>query len=282
MLERDRLDQIVCVVTGGAQGIGYATATELARIGGDIAIVDLDLRNAEGAARRISARFGVNAAGFVADVSNEAAVIEAMRAIEHALGAPGVLVNNAGIMTPRLAFVRDMPAADFDQMLAIHLRGAFLFSRAAIPAMERAGFGRIVNISSVMGLVGLPSRVGYAAAKTAIIGLTRSLAMEVARKGITANAVAPGYILTETLKKRLAAGQLDYDLYAERTPVGRWGLPEEIGRLIAFLAQPGSGFINGAIVPIDGGYTVRGDPGEDLGPRSATMADVERLYGFGQ
>ena len=280
--ERDRLDGIVCAITGGAQGIGFATATELAKIGGNIAIVDLDLRTAEDDARSLSVKFGVNAAGFAADVSDEAAVDAAMRAIEYALGAPGVLVNNAGIMTPRLAFVRDMPAADFDRMLAIHVRGAFLFSKAAIPGMERAGFGRIVNISSVLGLVGLPSRIGYAAAKTAIVGLTRSLAMEVARKGITANAVAPGYILTDTLKKRLAAGQLDYDLYAERTPVGRWGLPEEIGRLIAFLAQPGSGFINGAIVPIDGGYTVRGDPGENLGERTATMTDVERLFGLGQ
>ena len=278
-MQRDRLDGVVCVVTGGAQGIGFATATELARIGGRIAVVDLDAGRAHEAARRLASEYGVQAEGFAADVADEASVTNVFSRIASALGAPGVLVNNAGIMTPRLAFVRDMPVDDFDTMIAIHVRGTFLCSKAVIPGMEHAGFGRIVNISSVLGVLGLPSRIGYAAAKTAIVGLTRSLAVEIGRRGITANAVAPGYILTDTLRARVAAGQLDYDVYAERTPAGRWGLPEEVGRLIAFIAQPGSGFMNGAVIPIDGGYTIRGDPGEEIGSRTASLDAIERLFG---
>ncbi len=154
-------------------------------------------------------------------------------------------------------------------MLAIHLRASALFRALAVPDMRKAGFGRIVNLSSVLGLVGLPNRLGYGVAKTAIIGLTRALAMENARFGITVNALAPGYIATETNVERAAQGLLDFELYAERTPVGRWGRPEEIARVIAFLAGPASAFITGAVIAVDGGYTARGDPGEDLGPRPA-------------
>ena len=127
-----------------------------------------------------------------------------------------------------------MPADDFDHMIAVHVRGTFVCAKAVLPAMKAAGFGRIINISSVLGLLGLPFRVGYATAKTAVIGFTRSLAVEVGRVGITVNAIAPGYILTPILRKRLEAGMLDYGRYAERAPVGRWGLPEEIARVSRF------------------------------------------------
>jgi len=261
----DSLKGLACLVTGGAQGIGFASAAECARRGATVAIVDLDPARAEQAARALAQRFGVDCASAAADVADEAAVKAAVASCERSLGQIDILVNCAGIMTPRLSFVQDMPVSDVQKMFDIHVRGAFLCSQAAIPGMAARGFGRIINISSVLGLLGLPSRSGYAIAKHAINGFTKSLAVEVARKGITVNAVAPGYILTETLQARLEAGMLDYEQYADRAPAGRWGLPQEVGHAIAFLALPASGFITGTVIPVDGGYTMRGDPGEAIG-----------------
>jgi len=268
----DSLQGLACLVTGAAQGIGFASAAECARRGAAVAVVDLDLGRAQRAAAALAERFGVRCVAAAADVSDEPAVQAAVAECEQALGRIDVLVNCAGIMTPRLAFVADMPVGDVQKMFDIHVRGAYLCSQAAIPGMAARGFGRIVNISSVLGLLGLPYRSGYAIAKHAINGFTKSLAVEVARKGITVNAVAPGYILTETLQARLEGGMLDYAQYADRAPAGRWGLPEEVGHAIAFLALPASGFITGTVIPVDGGYTMRGDPGEAIGEPSGPEA----------
>lgn len=261
----DSLAGLVALVTGAGQGIGFATAAQCARRGADIAIVDLDAGSAERAALSLQRRFGVRTAWAGANVVDAEAVRAAIARCEADLGRIDVLVNAAGIMTPRLAVVADMPIDDVQAMFDVHVRGTYLCSQAVIPAMAGRGFGRIINISSVLGVLGLPFRSGYAIAKHAINGFTRSLAVEVARQGITVNAVAPGYILTETLQARLDAGMLDYALYADRAPAGRWGLPEEIGHAIAFFALPASGFITGTLLPVDGGYTMRGDPGEAIG-----------------
>ncbi|VTU25833.1 3-oxoacyl-[acyl-carrier-protein] reductase FabG [Variovorax sp. SRS16] len=276
----DSLRGLACLVTGGAQGIGLASAMACARHGASVALLDLDATHAERSARVLADRFGVATASAQADVADAAAVEAAVAACSAALGRIDVLVNCAGIMTPRLAPVATMPIEDVQKMFDVHVRGAFLCSRAVIPGMTARGFGRIVNISSVLGLLGLPFRSGYAIAKHAINGFTRSLAVEVARAGITVNAVAPGYILTETLQARLDAGMLDYARYADRAPAGRWGLPEEVGHAIAFLALPASGFITGAVIPVDGGYTMRGDPGEAIGEAqdAAALAGVRALF----
>ena len=255
------------LVTGGAAGIGRATANALAEAGADVGIVDLDPAGAGEVARAIAALHGVRTAAAIGDVADETAARTAHGEIAGALGPVTVLINNAGIMAQEVRPFHEQPIAHFDRMLAIHLRGSALFSAFVVPGMRAAGFGRIVNLSSVLGLVGLPYRLGYGVAKTAIIGLTRALAMENARFGITVNALAPGYIATETNLERGRLGLLNYELYAERTPVGRWGRPEEIARVIRFLAEPASGFITGAVIAVDGGYTARGDPGDDLGPR---------------
>ncbi len=274
----DRLDGLACVVTGGAQGIGFATASALARKGASVALLDLDLAAAQASARRLAALHGVATIGAQADVTDATAVADAMSAAVQALGRIDVLVNAAGIMTPRLAPVSQMPFEDVQRMFDVHVRGAYLCTQAVIGAMSAAGFGRVINISSVLGVMGLPFRSGYAIAKHAINGFTRALAVEVARSGVTVNAVAPGYILTETLQARLDAGMLDYARYAERAPAGRWGLAEEVAHLIAFLALPASGFITGTVIPVDGGYTMRGDPEEDIGAATG-VASLHAIRG---
>lgn len=276
----DSLRGLVTLVTGGAQGIGYAAAGECARRGSSIAVIDVNGPAAERAAATLATRFGVLTTFAACDVADSSSVQAAVGACTGRFGRIDVLVNCAGIMTPRLATVAQMPMADVQAMFDVHVRGAYLCSQAVVPGMIERRFGRIINISSVLGMLGLPFRSGYAIAKHAINGFTKSLAVEVARQGVTVNAVAPGYILTETLQARLDADMLDYASYADRAPAGRWGLPEEVGHVIAFLALPASGFITGVILPVDGGYTMRGDPGEAIGeaPESDVLRSVRMLF----
>jgi len=268
----------VALVTGGARGIGYATAEELALCGASVALFDLDRPAVEEAAAKLAADYGVETSAMSGDVSDDDGVREAFATLDSRFGRGDVLVNNAGIMTPAFLPVPEAPVADFDRMLSVHLRGAYLCCQHAVPLMKRHGYGRVINLSSVLGVLGLPNRSAYAVAKTGIIGLTRSLAVEGGRYGITANTVAPGWVLTQTLQQRVTEGKLDYERYAQRTPLGRWGLPREVGRLIAFLALPSSGFITGALIPIDGGYTMRGDAGEAIGPLGAELSSLGSLF----
>ncbi len=258
------LDSKTALVTGGGAGIGYAIARRLAGDGAAVAVLDVSREAASAAAARIGKDTGVRSIAVQADVSDPGQVERAVGEIAGALGAPDILVNNAGIINPRLVVAEALTLDEFDRMHAVHVRGAFLVSRACVPAMKAKRFGRIVNVSSVAGLVGMPRRVAYSVAKSALIGFTRTLAMETARFGVTVNAVAPGYILTDTLRDRIRSGMLDHDLFAERTPVGRWGEPEEVAHLVAFLADPASAYVTGAIIPVDGGFSARGDPGESL------------------
>lgn len=257
----------VALVTGAGAGIGLSIARALAQAGADVGVMDIDLDAAQRAAQALAKEHGVSTTAIAGDVADPEHAARAIETTRESLGSPTILVNNAGIMAPRLAPVEEIPVGDFDRMLAVHVRGAFLMSSGVLPAMKARHFGRIVNLSSILGLVGLPYRAAYATAKTAIVGFTRSLAIETARYGITVNAIAPGYILTDTLRGRIDTGMLDHDRFAERTPVGRWGEPEEIARVVAFLAEPASAYITGTTIPVDGGFSVRGDPNESIGER---------------
>ncbi|MFI7672105.1 SDR family NAD(P)-dependent oxidoreductase [Actinophytocola sp. NPDC049390] len=266
MIDRpDALTGRVAVVTGGADGIGLATATHLAAAGATLVLVDLSPALPDVAAA-LADDHDVAVLPIIADVADEHAMAAGFARVAAEFGRLDVLVNNAGIMTPHLEPVHEVALSDFDAMLRVHLRGAFVCAQLAVPLMRRGSFGRIVNLTSVLGALGLPNRSAYAMAKTGVIGLTRSLAVEGGRYGITANAVLPGWILTGRLRARLAAGTLDHDRYAARTPVGRWGDPADVARMITFLALPSSGFLTGGVFPVDGGYCVRGDADEDIGP----------------
>jgi NAD(P)-dependent dehydrogenase (short-subunit alcohol dehydrogenase family) len=229
-----------------------------------VAIIDLDGDKADHVATTIAGDTGVATIGVRADVADSASSNEAHGGIQSVLGPIGVLVNNAGIMPQKKGWIEELPEADFDRMLDIHVRGSVVWSRLVLPGMRAAGFGRIINMSSANAALAVPHRLAYVTAKKAILGLTEGLALDCARAGITVNAILPGYILTDTLAERAEQGILNKHDYGERTPVGRWGTPEEIARVALFLADPASSFITGAKFVIDGGLTIRGDPGEDI------------------
>lgn len=262
----------VAVVTGAGRGIGRTIAEDLAARGADVAL--FDLKAPFEAAADIASTHRVRTLAVAADVSDEAAVQAGCARVAAELGPIGVLVNNAGIMQRESADHHTLPASDLQRMLAVHVGGAAAMCAAVLPGMRAQGFGRIVNLSSVIGLVGLQRRTAYSTAKAAIAGLTRGLALENGRHGVTVNAVAPGYVLTEVLREKMRLGTLDYALFAERSAVGRWATPEEIARVIGFLAEPASGFITAAVWAVDGGYAANGNPGEALGPLQAMEAEA--------
>lgn len=260
----DRRSQKVAVITGAAHGIGYAIAEEFSSSGYAVALVDLAEKPARKAAETIAERTGLETCWCVADVRDQEECQNALDRIRGALGDPSVLVNNAGIVVRKKARLEDLPADHFEEMMAIHVNGSLNWSRLVIPSMREAGFGRIINISSVNAIAAVPYRIGYVTAKKAIRGVTEALALETARAGITVNAIAPGYILTDVLKDRSAAGILDQQAIADRTPVGRWGTSNDIAKAALYLASESASFVTGSTLVVDGGLSIRGDAGEDL------------------
>ncbi|MDG4892744.1 3-oxoacyl-ACP reductase FabG [Mesorhizobium sp. WSM4976] len=235
------------LVTGGARGIGGAIATAFAREGADVAVLDLKIEAAEARTAEL-APFGVKTFAVAADVSDEAQVEAAVKKVEGALGRIDILVNNAGIDTTSV--VAEMGTAMWDQMMAVNLRSVFLCTRAVLKPMIARKFGRIINIASQLGHKGAPEMAHYAAAKAGVIGFTRSLAYEVARDGITVNAICPGPIETELFKalpeewKKRKLGEL---------PIGRAGHVDEIAPTAVLLASEEGAYYIGATMNPNGG-----------------------------
>lgn len=241
------------VVTGGARGIGAAIALQLASEGNAVAVVDLDEGACASTVERIRSGGGF-AQAVVADVTEEPAVVAAVEEICATLGPPTILVNNAGILRDNLMF--KMTTADWDQVMQVHLRGAFLMTRAVQQHMVTAGYGRIVNMSSASAR-GNRGQVNYAAAKAALQGFTKTLALELGRFGITANAVAPGFIETEmthATAERIGRPFAELAVEASQViPVGRIGQPEDVANVVSFLASERTGFVTGQVIYVTGG-----------------------------
>jgi 3-oxoacyl-[acyl-carrier protein] reductase len=244
----------VALVTGGARGIGAATAERLAEDGAAIAICDLDGAGAEATAAEIARRRGVSAFGIKANVGVAAEVEALVAEIVARLGSLDILVNNAGIT--RDALIHKMSEQDWDDVMFVHLRGAFLCSRAAQREMVKRNWGRIVNLSSVSAL-GNRGQTNYSTAKAGLMGMAKTLAIELGRFGITVNAVAPGFIDTEmTRATAVRLGRDPEEYKAERAkaiPVGRAGVPRDIANVIAFLASEEASFVSGQVIYVAGG-----------------------------
>ncbi|NKQ56168.1 3-oxoacyl-ACP reductase FabG [Amycolatopsis sp. K13G38] len=243
----------VAIVTGGGRGIGATIAQRLAAQGCAVGVLDLDLAGATRVADEI-AETGMPSTAIAVDVADTAAVESAVGAVTDQLGAPSILINNAGVTRDNLLF--RMSDEDWDLVLRTHLRGCFLMARAVQKTMVAAGYGRIVNISSASAL-GNRGQANYAAAKAGIQGFTKTLALELGPYGITVNCVAPGFIvsdMTRATARRLGRDWEDY--VAERAaqiPVRRAGTPEDVASVAGFLCSPDAGFVSGQVVYVAGG-----------------------------
>lgn len=247
------------VVTGGAAGIGRATAARFAKEGCRVAVWDVQDEGSEELLAELEA-LGADASFHRVDVSDGAAVDEAMTAVVERFGGVDVLVNNAGIVRDaQLVKWRDGEVAAtlsddaFDRVIAVNLRGVFLCTRAAVPHMIRAGGGVILSASSVVGLYGNFGQTNYAATKGGLITMTRTWARELGRHGIRVNAVAPGFVATEIVRDM---PEKVLDGMVARTPVGRMGRPEDVAEAYLWLASDAASFVHGAVLSVDGGLVI--------------------------
>jgi 3-oxoacyl-[acyl-carrier protein] reductase len=241
----------IAVVTGASRGIGRAIALELGKRGATVVVNYNASPDAANEVVQMIQAGGAQGMAFKADVSTEEGANELIKAAVDAYGKLDILVNNAG--TTRDNVIMMMKAEDFDTVIQTNLRSTWLCSKAAVRTMMRKRYGRIVNVSSISGVMGNAGQTNYSASKAGIIGFTKALAREVASRGITVNAVAPGFVLTDLTK----------DLPAEITeqlnkniPLGRWGTVDDVAQATAFLASDDASYITGHVLVVDGGLAM--------------------------
>jgi NAD(P)-dependent dehydrogenase (short-subunit alcohol dehydrogenase family) len=247
------LSDKIALVTGANRGLGAAIARALSAAGAGVALVARDAEKLQSVQRQIESDGG-RALVFVADVTDEHAVLQLEQDVRRQLGPVQILVNNAGTILRK--DIADITLEEFRGVMDSSVIGTFLMCRSFVPHMKGSGYGRIVNMSSTMGKVSLPGRTAYSSAKFAILGFTKALALELAADQITVNAICPGPFETDLLKPILENPQARTQIL-EAIPLGRWGKPEEIGALVCYLCSELAGFITGTDVLIDGAWTAR-------------------------
>jgi NAD(P)-dependent dehydrogenase (short-subunit alcohol dehydrogenase family) len=252
ILDRFRLDGRRALVTGGARGLGRVIAQALAEAGADVAISGRSRDACETAASEIAAATGRRARGFAADVIEAAQVTRLVSDVEAELGPIDILVNNAGVN--KRGPIEDLTEADWDMVIDTNLKGPWLCARAIGPKMRDRGWGRIINLASVLGVIAMPGRSPYASSKSGVINLTRVLALEWAGTGVTANAICPGAFGTE-MNRVLLDDPVKYQEFVRRIPMKRWGEVEEIAGAAVFLASDAASYVTGSTLTVDGGWT---------------------------
>jgi NAD(P)-dependent dehydrogenase (short-subunit alcohol dehydrogenase family) len=249
-----RLDGRRALITGGAGGFGVTFARALAQAGADVALVGRRVEPLQQAAAELAAQTGRRIIGIPGDVTSEDQARAAVASAVEQLGGVDILINNAGINLRKPTV--DFTLEEWRRVIDTSLTGAFLFTKHALPGMIERGWGRVIHISSMIGQVGLADRPAYTAAKGALIQFARTTALEVARKGVTVNCLAPGPFMTE-LNKPVVNNPTAYQMFLDRIPIGRFGDPEELAGAILFLASPASNFMTGSVLTVDGGWTAQ-------------------------
>ena len=254
VLDSFKLDGKVAMVTGGGRGLGRTMAVALAQAGADVALTGRTLNTCQEAAHAISETSGRRCRAFQGDVTKSADVERVVKEVEQEFGRIDILINNAG--NNIRGSVDQLTEADWDSVLDTNLKGPFLVSRLVGPAMARRGWGRIINLGSILSVIALPGRAPYASAKAGVLNLTRVLALEWAGTGVTVNCICPGPFATE-MNRQLLDDPVKYQEFIKQIPMGRWGELEELAGAVVFLASDASSFVTGSPLFIDGGWTAR-------------------------
>jgi NAD(P)-dependent dehydrogenase (short-subunit alcohol dehydrogenase family) len=254
VLDTFRLDGKVALITGGARGLGRTMAIALGEAGADIALAGRSRDVCEEAAREIADATGRMVRAFAADVTVGADVTRLAAEVTAACGSIDILVNNAG--TNIRGTIAQLSEQDWDAVIDTNLKGPFLCARAIGPQMVTRGWGRVINMGSILSVIALPGRAPYASSKSGLVGLTRVLALEWAGSGVTCNAICPGPFATD-MNRQLLNDPVAYQQFISQIPLGRWGELDELAGAAVFLASDASSYVTGSSVFVDGGWTAR-------------------------
>lgn len=254
VLDKFRLDGRRALVTGGSKGLGRVIAQALAEAGASVAVVSRTLAQCEETAEAIRSLTGREAWPFAADVTVADQVDRLARQVESAAGSIDILINNAGlnIRGP----VQSLSESDWDSVLDVNLKAPWLLARRFAPPMAERGWGRVVQMGSVLSAIGIAGRTPYASSKAGLLGLTRTLAMEFAPRGVTVNAICPGVFATD-MNRPLMDDPKKYAEFVAKIPLGRWGEPHELAGAAVFLASDAACYVTGTTLYVDGGWTAQ-------------------------